>query len=86
MSAILIVLGHDCMAGVPVLDDFFTFLDENGSFSLNFSEIGLKLTDGYEKIASYFYIGAQPINLAVKDDDAASTHFLISTWASSALE
>ncbi|MBU2965677.1 hypothetical protein Q4508_01535 [Amphritea sp. 2_MG-2023] len=86
MSAILIVLGLDCMGGVPVLDDFFTFLDENGSFSLNFSEIGLKLADGYEKIAAYFYIGAQPIKSVDRDDDAASTYFLISTWASSALE
>ena len=46
------------MAGIPVLDDFFTFLDEIRSFSLNFSEIGLKLEDGYEKIAAYFFIGA----------------------------
>ncbi|MDO6562990.1 hypothetical protein Q4488_06285 [Amphritea sp. 1_MG-2023] len=54
MDAILIVFRRDCMGGVPVLDDFFTFLDENGSFSLNFSEIGLKRADGYEKIAAYF--------------------------------
>ncbi|WP_296061366.1 hypothetical protein [uncultured Amphritea sp.] len=58
MTVILIVLRPDCMAGIPVLDDFFTFLDEIRSFSLNFSEIGLKLEDGYEKIAAYFFIGA----------------------------
>ncbi|WP_299197376.1 hypothetical protein [uncultured Amphritea sp.] len=55
MSAILIVLRFDCMGGIPVLDEFFNFLDENDSFSLNLSEIGLKLADGYEKIAAYFY-------------------------------
>ncbi|WP_091360389.1 hypothetical protein [Amphritea atlantica] len=58
MSVILIVLRPDCMGGIPVLDDFFTFLDENHSFSLNLSEIGLKLGGGYEKIAAYFFIGA----------------------------
>lgn len=58
MEVILIVLSLDCMGGIPILDDFFAFLDENGSFSLNFSEIGLKLADGYEKIAAYFFIGA----------------------------
>ncbi len=73
------------MAGVPVLDDFFTFLDENGSFSLNFSEIGLKLTDGYEKIAAYFS-SVPNLSSSIRDDGSASKHFLISTWASSALE
>lgn len=54
MERILIRLRPDCMVGISVLDDFFGFLDENHSFSLNFFEIGLMLTDGYEKIAAYF--------------------------------
>ncbi len=54
MERILIRLRPDCMAGISVLDDFFGFLDENHSFSSNFSEIGLKLREGYEKIAAYF--------------------------------
>ncbi|WP_428035006.1 hypothetical protein [Amphritea sp.] len=63
MSGILIVLRLDCMGGIPVLDDFFTFLDENHSFSSNFSEIGLKLTGGYEKIAAYF-LSVHRLNLS----------------------
>ncbi|UTW05497.1 hypothetical protein KDX31_20465 (plasmid) [Amphritea atlantica] len=85
MTGILIVLRHDCMGGIPVLDDFFAFLDEIHSFSSNFSEIDLKLGDGYEKIAAYFFIGAG-FNYLHKRYHCCIKHFLISTWACSALE